>query len=233
MQRDLAPGGAFLWADGLPAPRRSEVYARLRQGEIVTAKLHTADPEGETRTPGALLLHWVGTVFIPGVNMAQVLNVVEDYDHHAEYYRPEVIRAFMTGHSGDDYQVRYRLRKKKIMTIILDVDYDVHRHTLDSTHANNNAISRRVAQVENLGKPDEQELPPGKDGGFLWRLNSYWRYFDSGNGVYVQCEAISLSRDIPMGLGWLLGPIAESVPRESLEFILGSTRSAALRKEQH
>lgn len=229
MQRNLAPGTPFLWADGLPEPQRKEVYARLEQGEIVTAKLHTADPSGETRTPGALLIHWVGTVFIPGVKLAQVLDVVEDYDRHAEYYRPEVIKASLIGHAGDLYQVRYRLRKKKIITVILDVEYDVHRHTIDSTHANNNAFSTRVAQVEHAGEPDEHELPPGKDGGYLWRLNSYWRYFDSGRGVFVQCEAISLSRDIPMGLAWLLGPIAESVPRESLEFTLGSTRAAAER----
>jgi hypothetical protein len=46
--------------------------------------------------------------------------------------------------------------------------------------------------------------------------------------VYVQCEAISLSRDIPAGLGWLIAPFIESIPRESLEFTLRSTRAAVL-----
>jgi hypothetical protein len=67
----------------------------------------------------------------------------------------------------------------------------------------------------------------------MWRLNSYWRYFDSGRGVYVQCEAVSLTRDIPTALNWLVGPFIQSVPKESLEFTLQSTRSAVLRGGLH
>ncbi len=35
-------------------------------------------------------------------------------------------------------------------------------------------------------------------------------------GTYVQCETVSLSRDIPTGVGWLVGPLVTSIPRESL-----------------
>jgi hypothetical protein len=229
MKTELAPGGNFLWADGLPEPRRSEIYGRLQRGEVVSEKLATKDPTGESRTPGALIHHWVGTVFIPGATLQQVLGVVEDYDRHAEYYKPEVVQSKTVAHSGDDYKVHYRLRKKKVITIILDTDYDVHRHLLGVTRAYSDSYSTRIAQVEHAGEPGERELPSGKDGGYLWRLNSYWRFFDSGRGVYVQCEAVSLTRDIPAGLGWLIGPFIESVPKESLEFTLQSTRAAVLR----
>jgi hypothetical protein len=233
MQGELAPGGVFLWVDGLPEPRRSEAYARLQRGEVISARLQTANPSGHSSTPGALIHHWVGTVFIPGVSLVQVLAVVQDYDHHAEYYKPEVAQSKTVERTGDDFKVHYRLRKKKIITIILDTDYDVHRHSLDATRAYSNSLSTRIAQVENAGGPDEHELPPGKDGGFLWRLNSYWRYFESGRGVYVQCEAISLTRDIPAGLNWLVGSFVESVPKESLEFTLHSTSSAVLHAGPH
>jgi hypothetical protein len=233
MQAELAPGGAFLWADGLPEPERSEAYARLQHGEVISARLQTPDPSGHSSTPGALIHHWVGTVFIPGASLAQVLAVVQDYDRHSEYYKPEVVQSKKVEQSGDDYKVHYRLRKKKVITIILDADYQVHRHFIDATHAYSNSYSTRIAQVENAGEPDEHELPPGKDGGYMWRLNSYWRYFDSGSGVYVQCEAVSLTRDIPTGLNWLVGPFIQSVPKESLEFTLQSTRSAVLRGGLH
>ena len=72
----------------------------------------------------------------------------------------------------------------------------------------------------------ERALPPGDDHGFLWRLNSYWRFAETREGVYVQCEAVSLTRDIPTGLGWLVGPFVESIPKESLSFTLQSTRAA-------
>jgi len=233
MQGELATGGVFLWVDGLPEPRRSEAYARLQRGEVIAVRLQTANSSGHFSTPGALIHHWVGTIFIPGVSLPQVLAVVQDYDHHAEYYKPEVAQSRMVEHTGDDFIVHYRLRKRKIITIMLDTDYGVHRHSLDAAHAYSNSLSTRIAQVENAGGPDEHELPPGKDGGFLWRLNSYWRYFDSGRGVYVQCEAISLTRDIPAGLNWLIGSFVESVPKESLEFTLHSTSSAVLHAGPH
>jgi hypothetical protein len=64
----------------------------------------------------------------------------------------------------------------------------------------------------------------------MWRLNSYWRFEQRDGGTYVQLEAISLSRDIPTGLGWLVGPFVSSIPKESLEFTLGRTRNALLGK---
>jgi hypothetical protein len=230
MERELAPGGAFLWVDGLAEPRRGDVYSRLERGEEISEHLRMADPSGRTATPGAMIHHWVGTIFIPGVTLPQVLAVVQDYDHHARNYAPEVTQSKTIEHKGDNFKIFYRLRKKKILTIILDANFDVHHHVLGPGREYSDSFSTRIVQVENAGEPDELELPPGKDGGYLWRLNSYWRYVDSGRGVYVQCEAISLTRDIPTGLAWLIGPMVESVPRESLEFTLQSTRAAVLRE---
>ena len=47
MQGELAPGGVFLWVDGLPEPGRSETHARLQRGEVISARLQTSDPSGE------------------------------------------------------------------------------------------------------------------------------------------------------------------------------------------
>jgi hypothetical protein len=43
-------------------------------------------------------------------------------------------------------------------------------------------------------------------------------------GVYIQCESVSLTRGIPFGLGWVVGPFVTSIPRESLTFTLERTR---------
>ena len=143
--------------------------------------------------------------------------------------KPQVELSFADSHPAYTSDIKAPAGAPNIITIILDADYDVHRHFIDATRAYSNSYSTRIAQVENAGQPNESELPPGKDGGYLWRLNSFWRYFDTGRGVYVQCEAISLTRDIPAALNWLVGSFIESVPRESLEFTLQSTRSAVLR----
>jgi hypothetical protein len=83
--------------------------------------------------------------------------------------------------------------------------------------------------VESPGTPSEREKPVGNDSGYLWRLNSYWRVLQRDGGTYVQSESISLTRDIPAGFGWLISPFVTSIPRESLEFTLTTTRNV-LRK---
>ena len=61
-------------------------------------------------------------------------------------------------------------------------------------------------------------------------MNTYWRFEEKDGGTYVECQSISLTRDIPTGLGWLIGPYVTSVPRESLTFTLATTRSAVLNR---
>jgi len=228
MQGELAPGGMFLWADGLPETERGETYAKLQRGEVISARVETADPSGHVSTPGALIHHWVGTIFIPGVSLNQVVALVQDYDRHSEYYKPKVLKSKALERSGNDFKVYLRLMQKKIITVVLDTEYCIHYRQINSVRAISNSESTRVAEVEHAGEANEQALPPGKDQGFLWRLNSYWRFSEANHGVYVQCEAISLTRDIPTGLNWLIAPFIESIPKESLEFTLQSTRAAVL-----
>jgi hypothetical protein len=228
MREDLHPGGAFLWVDGLPELRRDSVHAQLQKGEVASARLKTTDPAGEIRTPGAMIHHWVGTVFIPGTSLRQALATVEDYDQDSMYYSPQITKSKTLEHGGDDFKVYLRLMSKKIVTVVLDTEYAVHYEQLDADRAQSQSYSTRIAQVAHPGESDEQQIPRGKDSGYLWRLNSYWRFYERDGGVYVQCEVVSLTRDIPAGLGWLISPFIESIPRESLGFMLRSTRAAVL-----
>jgi len=70
------------------------------------------------------------------------------------------------------------------------------------------SISTKIAEVKDSDHPDGEEWPVGQGRGYLWRLNTYWRFEEKDGGVYMQCEALSLTRDIPLGLGWLLKPLA-------------------------
>ena len=70
----------------------------------------------------------------------------------------------------------------------------------------------------------------GDDTGFLWRLNSYWRFEQADGGVYAECEAISLSRDVPPILGWMIKGFLEKFPKESMQNTLRGTKAAVLAK---
>jgi alkylation response protein AidB-like acyl-CoA dehydrogenase len=72
----------------------------------------------------------------------------------------------------------------------------------------------------------QRVLAPDTGHGFLWRLYSYWRFEERGNDVLMECRAISLTRDVPRGLGWMLEPIIQNFPRESLVNTLEATRRA-------
>jgi hypothetical protein len=225
MQND-AQSGQFLRVDSLPIQQRDEVYERLKRGEVVSQRLEMLDRGSSIPVPGGLIHHWVGVVFIPGAGIKQTLALLQDYDQHALIYAPNVLRSTLIEHNGDDYKFSLRLRETKLVTVVLDTEYEAHYVHLDAARACSRSQSTRVAEVENAGQPDEHEKPAGNDSGFLWRLNSYWRFWEYDGGVYIQLEAISLTRDIPDGLGWLIRPFITSIPKESLEFTLNRTRNA-------
>jgi hypothetical protein len=227
IDKEVARPGAFLHVEGLPEPQHAEAMASLRNGDIYIERLQSQDASGaDIEAPDGLIHHWIGAVFIPGATLRQVLDLVQDYDHHRDIYQPEVARSRLIRHEGNSYQIYYRLREKKVITVILNTDHDVQYFPIDATHCRSRSVATRIAEVVDAGQPGEYEKPIGHDGGFLWRMNSYWRFEEKDRGVYVEVESISLTRDIPKGLGWMIRPFVTSIARESLLKTLGSTRSA-------
>ncbi len=231
IEKELARPETYLYVDGLAEPRRAEVRAMLQRGEILMERLETRDASGrEMKAPDALIHHWIGAVFVPGASLQRTLELVEDYDHHQDIYKPEVVRSKLVQRNGNDFKIFYRLRKKKVLTMTYNTDHDVHYFPVDATHCYSRSYTTRIAEVEDADKPTEHEKPVGRDRGFLWRLYSYWRFEERDGGVYVECESISLTRDIPWIVSPLVKPFVTDIPKESLQMTMGSTRSALLAK---
>jgi hypothetical protein len=220
-EQRLDTSKSFLWADESPERAR-----RLRQGEIVV-ELFSRKPDIEV--PGGLVHHWVGAVFIPGATLETTLTMVQDYDHDKDVYKPEVIDSRLLDRKGNDYNIYLRLLKKKVLTVVVNTEHEVRYIQVDRTRWRSNSRTTKVAEVDKAGKPGERELPPGTGHGFLWRLNSYWRFEERDGGIWVECDAISLTRDVPMGLGWLIEPIVRDLPKESLVNTLRATRAALVK----
>jgi hypothetical protein len=212
---------SFLWTD--ESPQRRDL---VRKGQIVAQPWNN---RGEVQVPSGLIHDWIGSVFIPGVTLEGVLALVRNYDNHYKLYQPEVIASRTLQHEGNHYKIYLRLLKKKILTVVLNTEHDVNYYPLSANRVHSRSYSTRIAEVENPGERDERELPVGTGHGFLWRLYSYWRFEERDGGVYMECQAVSLTRDIPTGLGWLIEPIIRDLPRESLMRTLEGTRQA-LRK---
>ena len=223
---ELKRGTGLLWIDGLPAEQKKQAYAELNSGGVKLKQLDMLDEGRPSKCPGGMIHHWVGLVFVPGARLDDVLGVLEDYNRHAVYYAPDVEQAKIERHEADHYRVFMRFRRHKVITVVLDTEHEVDyfRDAPGRAHSRSSAV--RIAEVENAGKSDEREKPPGDDGGFLWRMETWWRMEEGDGGVYVQSEAASLTRDIPTGLGWMVKPFVTDIPKESLTFTLEATRKA-------
>jgi hypothetical protein len=221
-------GSALLWIDSLAEAQRSDAYAALKRGDVEIHQLTSLDKGSPIVCPGGMIHHWVGVVFIPGAKLDDVLGVLEDYDHQSTIYSPDVERSKMESHDGDHFRVFLRFRRHKVITVVLDTEHDIRYFHDTPGHAHSRSSAVRIVEVENPGKTDEHEKQPGDDGGYLWRMETWWRMEERDGGVYVQSEAASLTRDIPTGLGWLVGPFVTSIPKETLVFTLEATRKAVL-----
>lgn len=218
--------GTFVQIDGLPADQRDTCYAQLRSGEVITDRLQTLENSRPMAVPGGLIHHWYGAAFVKGATLQKTLAFLQDYDHQDKYYAPDVQRSKLLLRNGDDFKIFLRLRKHKIVTVLLNTEYDVKYMMLDPSRSTSTARSTRIAEVEDTDKPDGAEKPVGNGSGYLWRLYSYWHFYERDGGVYIQLEAISLTRGIPTGFGWLVLPFVSSIPKESLTFTLTHTRDA-------
>lgn len=228
IERELADGDRFLTSDFLPRAEAAEIERRLRVGEIVTQKLETLFD-----VPGGMIHHWVGSVFVPAVEVDALVRWLQSYDDHHRYF-DEVERSRLLWRDGDDYGVFLRLRRRKIVTVHYDTEHRVRYRRHRDGRVSSASTATRIAELEDAGAGSERERPIGDDRGFLWRLSSYWRFQQTRGGVVVECESVSLSRSVPAPLRYLVGGFLDSVPRESLEATLGPIRSrspAALRSD--
>ena len=200
-----------------------EGRARLRKGEVM---VEMVTPPAGTELPGALLHDWRATAFAPGATAADFVRTMRDFDAWPRIYAPQVMRARLVSANGDHFEATMRVRQKRVITVVMDTDWDVRFGRLDAQHGWSVSRSTRIAEVEGAGTKEERELSEGEGHGFLWRSNTYWSYEERDGGLYMQVESVSLTRGIPLGLGWVVRPFVESVPRDSLEFTLQATAKA-------
>ena len=220
MDKSLQTPVTFLRSGG-----DAERMQRIRN-EAAGAEYWGANAKNPEAAPEGLIHDLIGAVFVPGRSVQQAIALVQDYENHKNVYKPEVIDSKLIGHTGDDFQVYLRLLKKKLITVVLDTWHDAHYSWLDPNRAWCRSHSTQILEVEHAGTQKERKCQPGAGYGFLWRLYSYWRFEQKDGGVFIECRAISLTRDIPPALAWVLKPIVRKLPKESLVRTLEATRNA-------
>lgn len=220
----------FLWIDRQPEKDRPKLLQQLGRGEVTVERLQTRNGTAEIKAPDGLIHHWIGTVLLPGVTINRAVAFVQEYDRYPDRFAPTIQRAKVLAHDDGHYLVAMRTFTKKMMvSVAIDADYAVDYRTLGPTRVWTKSVATNLAQVHSPGTPGERAEPGDQASGYLWRLNNYCSFEQRPEGTYEQCESISLTRDVPFGLGLIIKPFITGIPKEALEFTLGQVRAGLAR----
>jgi hypothetical protein len=212
-------GKAFLWVDESP-----DRVAKVRGGEIVVSPIGAKSPK---EVPSGLIHDWIGAISIADASMDQIMPVVRDYGRYKDFCKPAVIDSKPTvlGDSEDRFSM---LLANKVLfrKSALDADYRSSQVRVNDRRRYSIAQTIRVQEIAEYGATGQHVLPEGEGTGLIWRLFGVTRFEERDGGVYVEVEAIALSRDVPASLRWLVEPIARRVAKDSLVTALQQTRDA-------
>jgi hypothetical protein len=222
MQARLDGRRPFLWIDEASG-RRGALRARLRRGEVVVAPVVG---HGTQTVPNGLIHDWIGAAFIPNATLDGLFAVVHDYGRYKEIYKPVVADSKMLACTEVDQRFSMIWQHKILfVNAAMDAQYQAH-DLVDGRRDYNVASTTRVQEIQSYGRSGERLLPPDEGNGFMWRVHSIARYEEQDGGVYLELEAIALTRDIPASIKWLVNPVVNHLSIDSLTTTLRQTRDA-------
>lgn len=213
------PGSTFLWTD-----ETADRATRLRKGEIVTAP---ASPDIPKRVPFGLIHHWIGAKFLRGVTIPDALKVLRDYSHYSDFYPSAVVQSApdSVGDSNDQFSM-VLMRRLQFRKVAMDADYAIHYVRVDARRLYSVARTTRIQEIAAFGEPNQHLLPQDEGTGLIWRLYSVTRFEERDGGLYLEIEAIALSRDIPSGWRFIVEPVVRHKSKEALVTALRQTEDA-------
>ena len=170
-----------------------------------------AAPQGEIiDVPGGTIYRSSGSFLVRHTTVERVVRALM----HPGTPPPQedVLESRVLGRSGDTLRVYLKLSRSAIVTAVYDTEHLVTFTRHSPAMVTSRSVSTRIVERG------------GGDRGFLWRLNSYWRYTQVGKDVRVDLESLSLSRAIPRVARPVARPIVDRIARESLDRTLESVR---------
>jgi hypothetical protein len=224
MHTRLDAGNHFLWLDEDPARAQ-----RVRSGEIAVAPVGS----GRTKVSNGLIHDWVGAAFVPNTTIEKVFATMDEYSCYKDFYAPMVIESRLLSRSGTESSFSMRWMKKTLFgTTVLDGDYKTSYFHRNERSRYGFAWSTRIQEVANFGQASEFKLAQGTGSGYIWKVFSISRFEEREGGVYVELEAMALSRSAPASLIWLVNPIVNRLSQSAIMTSLSQMREAVHTQQQ-
>lgn len=169
------------------------------------------EPRGSSaRVDGGTIHDWRGSTVIRNTTVAAIVEGLTNPGTPPP--QEDVVESRVLRRDGHALLVYLKLVRKVIITATYDTEHDVRFSVRSPTFATSRSVATRIVETG------------GEDRGFLWRLNSYWRYRQVGNDVQVDVLSLSLSRDLPTLLKPIARPIISRIGRESMLRTLDAVR---------
>ena len=193
----------------------------LRRG-VIDVRVARLDDD-DTEAPGGLIHHWRGAVFVPGVTLDEVIAELQSVDGRRHLQEDVLAWRLVSGHPASA-RIFLKLVRREIVTVTYNTEHDVIYRRHSPMRASSRSVAVRIAELEDAGTTREREKRAGEDRGFLWRLNSYWRYEQVPGGVVIAMESVTLSRQVPALVRPLVRPLVDRIARESMVRTLDAVR---------
>jgi hypothetical protein len=217
--RRISEGRPFLRIDDFPKQQKL-----VQEGEVVTT---APAGHGMRNVPRGLIHDWVGSIFIPNATLEKVLAVVRDYANYKEVYSPMVASSKLVRCSASEQDISMVwLHHSFVRTFAIESELRSRDHDIGNGRWYNVTFATKLQEIADFGQKGEHLVPPDQGSGLLWRVHSITKYEQRDGGTYVELEGMALTRDIPLGIRWLVKPIVEELSRVSIAGFLRRTRDA-------
>jgi len=229
IDRELTSTEGFLVLDFQAGGRVDADRRALARGEILVDEMETRDADGDgIDVPDGSIQHWRGAVLIPGLSLDRLMAALESGDTIRG--QQDVVDWRVLERGPRRLRTFIRIRRESVVTVTYDTEHEVVIAPAVDGRASSRSVATRIAEIEDPGAPNERARPPGDDRGFFWRLNAYWRYEETPDGVIAEVESLTLSRSIPLVVRPLVGVFVNRIARESVRSTLDGLRANLARE---
>jgi len=214
----------WLWLDQHP---KEQSLVWLGQSVVIPQKI--LDQGQPIEMPGASLQDWMGVTLLEAATLERVRDFVLNYADYKYYFKQYFTDSRQVKREGDTFDAFLRLSRKQFSTVLLNINLTANYVALDPAHGYVISHSTHIGEVAHpkAKEPADQERPASDAYGYLWRLNQYWRIEQTGDGVYVELESITLTRPAGgLNPARFLNGFVQDFPKEFVEGLLEGLRQA-------
>jgi putative flippase GtrA len=172
------------------------------------------EPDGRTiAVPDGTIHEWRGSITVRGISVAALVDALSNPGLPPP--SDDVLEARVLNRRDDNLSVYLKLTRTAVVTVTYDTEHDVAFERRSRSFATSRSVATRIRETG------------GGDRGFLWKLNSYWRYRQVGDDVQIDVLSLSLSRSVPAIARPIASPLINRIARESLVRTLEAMRRFA------